>query len=451
MLEKIAEMLKLPQILDIPPRLVPIVSEFGLYKYFLIEGGRGSGKSHSIARIILYLCEHKQIRVVCGRETQNRIEESVYTLFKDLIRDFSLDFTVQSNKITHNKTGSIISFRGFFEHGSVNIKGLEGVDLLWIDEAEAITEVTYNTLIPTIRKEDCKIIFTMNRYIREDPVFVRTIDRPDTLHVHIDYYDNPHCPQTLVNEANECKKRSEKEYNHIWLGQPLDRGDDHLFSSEALAKMSEVVCHDDWTVRQRVMGIDFAAQGGDLCAACVLDRSDATHWRLHSLETWDESDSMVSIGRIINLMGRHRPTVTILDVGGMGHVVFDRLTEQGQDIVRFDGATTDGVNTTHYGNKRAEGYYLLEDSIANGNIYVPKSLSTLVRELETIRFKYKSNGQRMIVSKQDMRKDGIKSPDQADSFMMAWYGAVKHIGNHSTYGNDGGNISLTRSYKSRRY
>ena len=155
-------MIELPEILDIPEKLIPVMTDFNKYDYFLIEGGRGGGKSQSIARIILWISEQRRVRVCCGRETQATISDSVYKIFNDLISDYDLNFTVKSNKIVHNLTGSSIIFKGFREQGRVNIKGLEGIDILWIDEAQAITKSTLDVIIPTIRKKSKRC----NRHVR---------------------------------------------------------------------------------------------------------------------------------------------------------------------------------------------------------------------------------------------------------------------------------------------
>ena len=157
------EIKSLPKLLDIPDKLLPIISEFNDFRYVLLDGGRGGGKSQAIARFLLYLAEQSTIRICCGRETQNSIDESVHTILKDIIVQYELNFEVFANKILHKKTKSTFIFKGFREQGAVNIKGLEGVDILWIDESQAVTKHTLDVIIPTIRKEKAKIFFSMNR------------------------------------------------------------------------------------------------------------------------------------------------------------------------------------------------------------------------------------------------------------------------------------------------
>lgn len=439
-------MLKLPEILNLPPKLLPFALNIGKYRYYLADGGRGSGKSQAFGRLILYVCEKRKVRVCCGRETQNSIEDSVYRLLVDLINQFGLNFNVFGNKIVHRETGSEIIFRGFRENGVENTKGMEGFDIVWIDEAQLLTKRTIDVVIPTIRKPKSVVWFSMNRFIRNDPVFEFCMSRPNCLHVHIDYFENPFCTQELIDEANICRQLNEKDYRHIWLGEPMEQASDYLFNSAKLERMAKIEPFGDMFLPQRVMGIDFAAQGNDLSVATVLDRAGQTHWKVTLQEAWSEPDAMVSTGKIVDLLGKYRPTAAALDVGGMGYVVFNRLQELGVRINPFNGAEQQGV-PPEYGNTRAWGYYTLNEYINNEWI-IMDSTQTL-KELMDIRFKYKSNGERLIVSKDEMRKQGIHSPDRADSLMMAVFCIKRFIGNRQTEMNLSGAPRIIRRSVSR--
>ena len=112
--------MEVPSILNIPPKLLPILENLNKYRYFLLTGGRGGGKSQAVARVFLYLAEHYLLRVVCGRETQNSISESVYSLFVDIIRNNRLNFEVFSSKITSRQSETTLNFRGFREQGALS-------------------------------------------------------------------------------------------------------------------------------------------------------------------------------------------------------------------------------------------------------------------------------------------------------------------------------------------
>ena len=427
--------IQVPKLLNLPNKLMPFLLELGKYRYYLADGGRGSGKSQALARIILYICEKRKVRVCCGRETQNSIEESVYRLLVDLIRSFNLNFKVTSSKIIHNVTGSEIIFKGFRENGVENVKGMEGFDIVWIDEAQTLTKRTIDVVVPTVRKPNSVIWFSMNRFVRGDPAYEFCISRPNCLHVHIDYFENPFCPQELKDEAEICKQNNEGEYRHIWLGEPMAQAEDYLFNFAKLEKMDKTQAWGDVFMPARVVGIDFAAQGSDLSVFTVLDRVSQVHWKVAYQEAWSEADAMVSTGKIIDLLGRFKPTASCIDVGGMGYVVFNRLQEMGVRINAFNGAEQKNV-PPEYGNTRAWGYYKLKEYIDNEWLIMNSPIT--IKELEDIRFKYKSNGERLIMSKDEMRKQGIHSPDRADSLMMAvfcitqWLGdAFAEVGNKS--------------------
>lgn len=426
-------MLELPEILNIPDKLLPVITGINDYKFIVIEGGRGSSKTQSIGRLILYIAEQRRVRVFNGREVQNTIEESVYTVLKDLIANYNLAFQVQKNGITHLVTGSELKFKGFREQGASNIKGTEGADIIWVDEAQTLTKVTLDMLVPTVRKNNAKIIFTLNRYMRDDAV-MELVGRPDCLHIKINFYDNQFCPLTLKIEAEECRRKSERDYNHIWLGEPLDTADDYLFNYAKLQASYDIKPFGETPYKQRIMGIDFAAQGNDQCVATILDRMSNTHWQVTEQIAWDEPDAMISTGKIVNLIARHRPTISLLDVGGMGHVVWNRLNEVGVTVQRFDGATTQGVDVVHYANARAEMYYILKDWFDSGFLCLDKERDKMVvSELEKIKMKSRSDGRRILQPKQDMKKELRYSPDRADSLAMAVYGAVKFLGNANNY------------------
>jgi len=437
-LPRLGEM-TIPIILQLPEKLMPMVTAFNEYTLFLLEGGRGSGKSHSVARFLLFLGEKRKLRIVCGREIQANIEESVYTLLKDLIGQYDLSYEVFKHKIVHKWSGSEFRFKGFREQGNVSVKGLEGIDVLWIDEAQSITKPTLDIIMPTIRKEAARVFFTMNRYMRDDAVPEYCVGNADCLHIKINYHENTYCPLSLKVQAEAMREKSERDYNHIWMGLPLQQADDYLFNLEKLHSCYGRVAFGDRVGRQRVLAIDFAAQGNDQCVGTVLDRLTNQHWKLSERIPWDEPDTMVSVGRIVAMIGEMKPNVTIIDIGGMGKPVFDRLIEVGMKVIPFDGGATQGIEKDHYGNWRAQGYYTVREWLDQGFLIVDKKDAEVVKQLEKIKMKYRSNGIRMIQPKVDMKADLGYSPDDADSLMMAIVGAAYHLrGSSNTIaGNDG--------------
>lgn len=409
-------MIQIPEILDLPDKLLPMVFSLNDFSYFLAEGGRGSGKSHSIARIILWICEQRNVRVVCGREIQKSITQSVYNLFKDLVVNYGLDFTLESSKITHNRTGSVISFMGFREQGRVNIKGLEGVDILWIDEAESITKPTLDTIIPTIRKDNALVFFSMNRYVRNDPVYVFCAGKKDCLHIKINYYDNKHCPDKIKREAEELKLKNYRDYKHIYLGEPLDQTIDYLFSSAKLEKAESIIAHSEHFKKISVMSVDLGA-GGDLCVAKKVAAIDNSKFEEVETLTWSERDTDITIGKVIALKAKWQPDLVIVDGGGLGLPMYNTMSKSIEDLIKFDGAGA--TRQENASNQRADGYFCLKDLIDSEFLKINDKKA--IAQLEYIKIVYQRSGKIFIQDKKEMKAEHGESPDNADSLMMAAY------------------------------
>lgn len=427
-------MIQVPEILDIPLKLSTFITEINNYPYFFAEGGRGSGKSHSIARIITWICEKRTVRVVCGRETQKSIDQSVYTLFCDLINEFNLDFTIEKTVITHNKTGSTIKFMGFREQGRVNIKGLEGVDILWIDEAEKITKPTLDTIIPTIRKDNAICYFSMNRFVRNDAVYVFLAGKKDCLHVKINYFDNKYCPEKIKNEAEEMKIRNYRDYTHIYLGEPLDQTIDYLFNSAKLEKALSVKSENHVFKKMSVMSVDFGA-GGDLTVAKMIEAIGSNKFEETKTVTWSERDTDVTIGKVIALRAQWNPDIVIVDGGGLGLPMYNTLSKSIENLIKFDGAGAS--RRENASNQRADGYFCLKEFIDNEFLKINDK--TALAQCEYIKIKYKTNGQIFIQPKKDMKEEHGESPDNADSLMMGIYGLTYYA--HLALSNQGNLVS----------
>lgn len=426
--ERYLEELESPELLSIPPKLQPVLHRFNDFKIFVIEGGRGSAKTHTIGRILLYLMEKRLVRIICGREIQATIAESVYALFVDLIMKYMLAFSYTKAMIRCLLHRSTVGFKGFRERGAVNIKGIEGADIVWVDEAQSITKPTLDMLLPTLRKDTpVKFIFTLNRLHREDAVMELTT-RDDCLHIHIDYFENPFCPLTLLEEAELCRQKSTRDYNHIWLGLPVKAGDEFVFDSDALYDSNKVTPYGDLFYKQKVIGIDWAAQGSDKCVATILNRGSAEHWTLEAQVAWDEPNTSLSVGRILKLIGEHKPAVVIIDIGGGGWNVYNDLITAGhKNIQPFDGGSTKGINSQRNINQRADGYFNLVDFFEKRWLCIGEGFKDTLKQLERLKRKFRPDGRNQLREKLEYKQEHGHSPDEADSLMMAVYG-IRYLG-----------------------
>lgn len=337
----------------------------------------------------------------------------------DLIRKYNLNFEVFSSRIVHRETLSTINFRGFREQGSFNIQGMEGVDITWIDESQALTKQTLDVLIPTIRKDNAKIFFTMNRHVPNDPAYSLFVNRDDCLHIHINYNENKFCTNALIREAEECKKRSESDYNHIWLGEPLYKTEDSVFSFKELKDTQINKYQPRQGYGKRVAGFDIARYGDDKCAVVVLQQMGALHWETVYVDEWEHKDLNYTTGRILLIAGLQEVMKSKIDEDGIGAGPLDTLNK-GRGLEQFVGFRNPVLgykDNKDFGNPRTANAYKLKDMVTAGHIAITND--KLIEELITLKYTFDHQQRRILVSKEKMRKDGIKSPNLADALIMA--------------------------------
>jgi PBSX family phage terminase large subunit len=211
------------------------------YRYYIYKGGRGGGKSHHIAINLLIHSQNRSLRILCTRETQSSIKDSVHKLLTDYIKKMLMEgFTITENSIRYEDAEKEIKseflFKGLNDinfKSSQSIKSLEGIDIAWIEEAQSISKQSLSILLPTIRKENSCLIFSYNPETIDDPVSKEFIDIPksNALIKHVNYYDNIYLDKQQVQDAEDCKINKPNEYNHVWLGQPKDISDNSVIKN----------------------------------------------------------------------------------------------------------------------------------------------------------------------------------------------------------------------------
>jgi phage terminase large subunit len=212
------------------------------HRYKVLYGGRGAGRSWSFARALIYFALLKPIRALCAREIQNTIRDSVHKLLSDQIELLGLGpvFTIQENCI-RVANGSEIIFSGLSTLAAENIKSMEGISIVWMEEAQTVTDRSLDILIPTIRKEGSEIWFGFNPSLETDPVYKRfVIDPPeDCVSILINYNDNSMFPDVLDRERLHCKRVNPDAYENIWLGKCKPAIEGAIFFKEIQAAESE--------------------------------------------------------------------------------------------------------------------------------------------------------------------------------------------------------------------
>lgn len=199
----------------------------------MLHGGRGAAKSWEIARALVGKAHHNKIRVLCAREFQNSIADSVHALLSIQIEMMGLSqfFDITKTSIKSLLTGAEFIFKGI-QRSISEIKSTEGIDICWVEEAQSVSENSWVVLVNTIRKKGSEIWVSFNPDDIIDPTYQRFVVNPppNTWVQQVNYYDNPYFEETeLQAEMEHCKSIDYEAYEHIWLGKPKTIGDAVIF------------------------------------------------------------------------------------------------------------------------------------------------------------------------------------------------------------------------------
>ena len=204
-------------------------------RYKGAHGGRGSGKSHFFAELLIERCLMEKTDAVCVREIQKSLNQSVKKLLEVKIEALGVGsmFDVQEAKI-NCPHGGVIIFQGMQNHTADSIKSLEGYDIAWVEEAQSLSQRSLDLLRPTIRKEGSEIWFSWNPSLETDPVdaFLRGDEPPPgAVVVQANYRDNPWLPDVLKAELEYDQRRDPDKFAHVWLGEYQRNSEARVFKN----------------------------------------------------------------------------------------------------------------------------------------------------------------------------------------------------------------------------
>ncbi len=206
-------------------------------RYKGAHGGRGSGKSHFFAELLVeeHVSNQSQ-RSVCIREVQKSIKMSAKLLIENKIEQLGVGeyFEVQDSIIKSRKGGGMMIFQGMQNHTADSIKSLEGFDRAWIEEAQSVSHRSLELIRPTIRKPNSELWFSWNPYLNTDPIDVLLRGEnppPDSTIVQVNYMDNPWLPDVLRAEMEYDRGRDLDKYEHVWLGGYVKNTEARVFKN----------------------------------------------------------------------------------------------------------------------------------------------------------------------------------------------------------------------------
>jgi phage terminase large subunit len=224
---------------------------FEPHRYKIAYGGRYGVKSWSFSRALLLICVSPSLlwpkrtqgpRILCARETQKSIAESVHKLLSDQIIELGLEkyYEVQNTSISVPRNGAEFIFAGIRQNVT-NIKSYEACDICWVEEAQTVSKNSWNVLVPTIRKEGSEIWVSFNPELETDETYQRFVVSPptDSKVVHTTWRDNPWLSQVMRQEMDDLKRRDPSAFDNVYEGMCKQAVEGAIYRAELTAMEAE--------------------------------------------------------------------------------------------------------------------------------------------------------------------------------------------------------------------
>jgi phage terminase large subunit len=375
-------------------------------------GGRGAGaKSWSIASLIIQRANYQRAHVACLREVQLTLEESVWKLTAQTIdRLMYPGWTVNKTSID-NKLGSHIIFRGLSDMTADNIKSLEDFDIVWLEEAQNISEESLSKLFPTIRKPGSELWFGMNPEEEVDPILARTQNRSDALIIRLDpgAADNPWWTSELQREMDEDFARDPELAEHVWNGAPRAQGERSVMSRVLVrAAMNRSLLEDPQGVVE--LGVDVARFGDD--RSVIYKRRGM---KVIGEKVLKGSDTQQVARTAWDMAGRNPQVKIKVDDSGVGGGVTDKLRDLGAKVLPVNNGGKPGDEKL-YTTAADEQWFTFPINEAD----IPDD-PELMQELTGRQYQYTPDDRRKVEAKKDFKKRYGRSPDKADGLLLCFY------------------------------
>jgi phage terminase large subunit len=444
-----------PQPTNQTPTLNPVLRDFWTApaRNRVLYGGRNSTKSWDAAGFAIFLAQYCKLRFLCTRQFQNKIEESVYTLLKVQIHRFGLQdqFTILNNKITHNITGSEFVFYGLWRHVE-EIKSLEGIDIHWAEEAHLLSEVQWDIVEPTLRKSGSQHWIIFNPRFATDFVYKRFVISPpaDTVVRKINYTENQFITDTSLKVIEAMRTEDPDKHRHVYLGEPMADDERVIIKREWI--VAAIDAHKKLGIKPsgaRRIGFDVADDGADKNATVA-----AYGLLCMNVQEWQgKPDDLLGSCSRVYAQARALQAAIHYDNIGVGASCGSKFKElntatrarikykgfgAGGKKIRPDDEYDDGItNRDYFSNLKAQAWWGVADRFRNTFAAVHhgqtfredqlisinagcEHLEQLIDELSTPHRDFDDNGKVKVESKDDLTKRHVKSPNLAESFIIAY-------------------------------
>lgn len=362
--------------------------------------------------------------LILSQEIPNNLGLIVRKEFTDLkdstIKDFEryTGLLVGTNKEIRFPNGSVIMFR----HGA-EIDVLKNINLgfFMIEQAEEFeTNEQFEMLRGRLRRDiPHQTGFVIGNTNGHNWIWKLWKNNPPSKDYHLieaNTFDNlDNLSPAYIEDMRRMEKESPNQYNRFVLNSWEEAmGDDFLFTYDMLASSMKLEFGEEG--RHAVIGTDVARFGADETVFTVIEKKGISLWEQAHIEAHRNKDLMWTVGRYVDMRQEFNIGFGAIDDDGIGGGVTDRLKQLGVRVKAFRGGEK-AENNEQYANRRTEGYMRLKEMIEKGYLKILND-DMLTDQLLTIRYKYNHKNQKIILSKDEMRKKGIKSPDRADALMM---------------------------------
>jgi len=336
-------------------------------RHFVFYGGRGGGKDHSIARYILWCMMQYKTRVLVCREVQKSIADSQHRLFVDIIDKHGLShlFEITDREIRCPSMGSEIVFSGL-SRNSQSIKSIEGIDICFVNEAQAISRESLDFLLPTIRKSGSIIIFALNPQYASDPVYADfvAIERDDTHRCLVSIEDNRFVSKDLLEQSATLHRIDPERWNHVYGGECVGEEERSLIrASEVFEARKRIAVRDESL--PIIAGLDPSGLGQD---RTVLVRVRGMEVLSYHVSSGGRVPDVVEWAK--ELFITEGFDALVVDASGSTGV-YDGLSQwasgmnKSLDVFRFLGGSSPR-RPELYNNKRTESWCMARDWLREG-------------------------------------------------------------------------------------
>ncbi len=387
-------------------------------RYPALVAGIGTGKTYMLLLKIWSFCqEYPNTLALIVRKEFTDLRDST---MKDFERYFSVKIT--SDKDYKFPNGSSIMFRHAAE-----IEVLKNINLsiFGIEQAEEFEdEMTFTFLRDRLRRDNAPLrqgclIANANGHNWIYRMWINNPSGEEFKAWTANTFDNiEHLPADFIADLKRMEIDAPNHYKQYVMNSFEELGqDDLLLTGEVVYQSPNQIFYDEGTIR-RILAVDVARFGEDETVFTIIQSNNIRQWTQIYQHTWREKPLTEVVGKTLDIAREFSPDLIAIDDVGMGGGVTDRLSEQRRAPEPFIG--NEKAANPLYLNKRAEGFFRMKEFFDKGDIKIMND-PVLQDQLLSIRYKYNSNNVKSIVTKDEMRKDNLKSPDRADALMMAMY------------------------------